>query len=257
MLQVVSGEQRRNLELTLILYLISKSTISASFLIIYPFCWRTISYPVKRFGNRYFCLYCWSGTSNYTLYNLFGNIILYRLISVFNLLLQGSDDLVLPLVIMGFISVIGGIVSLRLPETLHHRLPQTVEEGEEFGKDFTTADCFQCIPLRRAEMGLTILFLLCRELESALAVRNLPKRTLSGMSLTGLTGKHGMGQGWPTFSTLFQRNVKSGVSTPTYEDLSLVPIEMEKTETSAVKKSIHLPPDSNKPDGIMQVTYWF
>lgn len=45
-------------------------------------------------------------------------------------------------------SIIGGLSGLRLPETLHYRLPQTVEEGEEFGKDWTCQDCIRCIPLK-------------------------------------------------------------------------------------------------------------
>lgn len=56
----------------------------------------------------------------------------------------------LPLVILGAISVIGGLSGLRLPETLHHRLPQTVEEGELFGKDWTCADCIRCVPKKYA-----------------------------------------------------------------------------------------------------------
>ena len=54
----------------------------------------------------------------------------------------------LPLVILGVVSIVGGLSGLRLPETLHHRLPQTVEEGEEFGKDWTLAECLRCIPVR-------------------------------------------------------------------------------------------------------------
>jgi hypothetical protein len=54
----------------------------------------------------------------------------------------------LPLLIMGIIAVFGGLISLRLPETLHHRLPQTLEEGEEFGKHFTIQDCLRCVPLK-------------------------------------------------------------------------------------------------------------
>lgn len=54
----------------------------------------------------------------------------------------------LPLVILGVVSVIGGLSGLRLPETLHHRLPQTVEEGELFGKDWTCADCMRCVPIK-------------------------------------------------------------------------------------------------------------
>lgn len=61
---------------------------------------------------------------------------------------QGSENLVMPLVIMGAISMIGGISGLRLPETLHHRLPQTLEEGEEFGKEWSYTDCIRCIPIK-------------------------------------------------------------------------------------------------------------
>lgn len=61
---------------------------------------------------------------------------------------QGKENLVLPLVILGAISVIGGLSGLRLPETLHYRLPQTVEEGELFGKDWTCADCIRCVPTK-------------------------------------------------------------------------------------------------------------
>lgn len=62
--------------------------------------------------------------------------------------MQGSESLVMPLLIMGIVSVIGGLFGLRLPETLHYRLPQTVEEGEEFGKDWEIADCVRCIPIK-------------------------------------------------------------------------------------------------------------
>lgn len=61
---------------------------------------------------------------------------------------KGRENLVLPLLIMGILSVIGGITGLRLPETLHYKLPQTVEEGEEFGKNWTMADCINCVPKR-------------------------------------------------------------------------------------------------------------
>lgn len=49
----------------------------------------------------------------------------------------GAQWLVLPIVIMGVFTIIGGITSLSLPETLHVKLPQSVEEGELFGKDFS------------------------------------------------------------------------------------------------------------------------
>ncbi|CAG9763142.1 unnamed protein product [Ceutorhynchus assimilis] len=40
----------------------------------------------------------------------------------------------LPLLIFGSLALIGGIMSLTLPETLNRKLPETFEEGENFGK---------------------------------------------------------------------------------------------------------------------------
>ncbi|XP_039278753.1 carcinine transporter [Nilaparvata lugens] len=115
--------------LTLVLFLFSKFTISASFLIIYPFAGEL--YPTQLRGVGI-------GASAYI-----GGI---GMIMIPFITYLGTDNLILPLVIMGCVSVIGGVTGLRLPETLHHRLPQTLEEGEEFGKDWTITDCLQCIP---------------------------------------------------------------------------------------------------------------
>ncbi|XP_022918660.1 carcinine transporter [Onthophagus taurus] len=116
---------------TLVLFLISKSAISASFLIIYPFAGEL--YPTQLRGIGI-------GTSAYI-----GGL---GLIVIPFITYLGSEMLILPLIIMGILSVIGGLSGLRLPETLHYKLPQTAEEGEEFGKDFTVEDCCRCIPLR-------------------------------------------------------------------------------------------------------------
>lgn len=44
--------------------------------------------------------------------------------------------------IMGSLLIIGGAVSLLLPETLNKNLPQTLEDGEKVGLDFS----FCCPP---------------------------------------------------------------------------------------------------------------
>ncbi|KAI5717365.1 hypothetical protein M8J77_004599 [Diaphorina citri] len=46
----------------------------------------------------------------------------------------GAEHIFLPLILMGFLLVAGGLASLLLPETLNHHLPQSLEDGEHFGK---------------------------------------------------------------------------------------------------------------------------
>lgn len=41
----------------------------------------------------------------------------------------------LPLIILGILGIIGGALCLFLPETLGEELPQTLNDGENFGKD--------------------------------------------------------------------------------------------------------------------------
>ncbi|XP_053693290.1 carcinine transporter isoform X2 [Sabethes cyaneus] len=118
---------------TLILYLLSKAALSASFLIIYPFAGELYPTQVRGVGI---------GTSSYI-----GGL---GLIVIPFITYLGKENLILPLVIMGCISVAGGFTGLRLPETLHHRLPQTLEDGELFGKDWTIDDCFRCVPARKS-----------------------------------------------------------------------------------------------------------
>lgn len=55
----------------------------------------------------------------------------------------GNYSHVLPLVIMGTLSVMGGIAALFLPETLWTHLPNTLEEGEQFGSQFKICSCPQ------------------------------------------------------------------------------------------------------------------
>lgn len=118
---------------TLVLYLISKSMICGSFLIIYPFAGEL--YPTQARGVGI-------GFSSYV-----GGL---GLIIIPFITYLGKENLRLPLFIMGWLVTAGGFTGLRLPETLHSRLPQTIEEGEEFGKDWDCSDCMRCVPIDAA-----------------------------------------------------------------------------------------------------------
>lgn len=104
--------------------------ICGSFLIIYPFAGEL--YPTQARGVGI-------GFSSYV-----GGL---GLIIIPFITYLGKDNLRLPLIIMGCVIIASGFTGFRLPETLHHRLPQTLEEGEEFGKDWAMKDCLRCIPL--------------------------------------------------------------------------------------------------------------
>ena len=47
----------------------------------------------------------------------------------------------LPLVVFGSLSVLGGIAALFLPETLWTHLPNTLDESESFGFGFNICGC--------------------------------------------------------------------------------------------------------------------
>jgi len=53
----------------------------------------------------------------------------------------GVYSRILPLVILGSLSCLGGAAALFLPETLWKHLPNTLEEGEAFGSDFKIFGC--------------------------------------------------------------------------------------------------------------------
>ncbi|XP_013784503.1 carcinine transporter-like, partial [Limulus polyphemus] len=56
----------------------------------------------------------------------------------------GHEYHFLPLVILGVCMTFGGILILALPETRNCRLPETVEEAEDFAKNWTWRDYLRC-----------------------------------------------------------------------------------------------------------------
>ncbi|VVC96828.1 unnamed protein product [Leptidea sinapis] len=56
----------------------------------------------------------------------------------------------LPLLILGILGIVGGVLCLLLPETMDTEMPQTLADGEDFGKDqrFWDNPCFPRITPR-------------------------------------------------------------------------------------------------------------
>ena len=46
-----------------------------------------------------------------------------------------------PLIVYGVLAFLAGIFSLLLPETLNKKLPETIEDGESFGKGEKRCSC--------------------------------------------------------------------------------------------------------------------
>lgn len=208
---------------TLFLYLLSKSMISASFLIIYPFAGELYPTQVRGVGI---------GTSSYI-----GGL---GLIVIPFITYLGKENLVLPLVIMGCVSVAGGFTGLRLPETLHNRLPQTLEEGELFGQDWTFDDCFRCIPVKKSPAG-SYENLSHQPSDTALELN-------SGVPL--VNGCRGSGGG----------AAGSGAGYEGPSSTEKTPLEIARLRRQSMKRLVRQAStmDTQKTaDGAMQLTYWF
>ena len=52
----------------------------------------------------------------------------------------GKDYMTLPLAIFGVFAILGGFCALFLPETWHQKLPETLQEGEDFGRAMSMMD---------------------------------------------------------------------------------------------------------------------
>jgi MFS family permease len=61
---------------------------------------------------------------------------------------------VLPLIVLGLLALFGAVVGFLLPETMGATLPQTMEEGENFGRDQSLWD-FPCCRRRRRQQKTT------------------------------------------------------------------------------------------------------
>uniref|UniRef100_T1HCZ8 Major facilitator superfamily (MFS) profile domain-containing protein n=1 Tax=Rhodnius prolixus TaxID=13249 RepID=T1HCZ8_RHOPR len=153
---------------TLILYCIGKMGISSSYVVLplmaselYPTVVRGLGMSTSSVAGmlgpvfipivNYMCN-CVLGNKQQVVFHrtpvFLGIVVGFCIFGPFPQVYKGADHLVLPLVIMGSLLVAGGGCSLLLPETLHQHLPQTLEDGENFGQNSIT-----CCPPRVSDVS--------------------------------------------------------------------------------------------------------
>ncbi|KAJ8315875.1 LOW QUALITY PROTEIN: hypothetical protein KUTeg_008025 [Tegillarca granosa] len=114
---------------TIVLAMLGKVGISAAFAIIYV--WSAEIYPtVVRNSSMGLCS---------TSARIGGMISPY--IADLSKVIPGNFGRALPLVIFGGLSVLAGILAVALPETMNMKLPETIEDGKQFGKNKNRYQC--------------------------------------------------------------------------------------------------------------------
>nr|KAG5711190.1 hypothetical protein BaRGS_004834 [Batillaria attramentaria] len=108
--------------LTTALAMVGKLGVSASFSVIYLMSAELYPTVIRNFGM---------GCSS-TVARVGSAVSPY--IADLGLYIEGSFGRALPLIVFGGLAVTAGLLSLMLPETLHRKLPDTLEEAANFGK---------------------------------------------------------------------------------------------------------------------------
>ncbi|KAL8589919.1 hypothetical protein ACOMHN_024006 [Nucella lapillus] len=108
--------------LTITLVMVGKLGISTAFTIIYLFSGELYPTVIRNQGIGFSSMVARVATA------------LSPYIADLSLHIEGSMGQVLPLAIFGALALIAGLLSLCLPETLHRKLPDTIEEAANFSK---------------------------------------------------------------------------------------------------------------------------
>lgn len=138
MLSLIISTGRCSKKTSQVLYVVAKTTVSSSCIILPLWSSELLPTVVRDLGQNMLEVLCYLSP-----------VIIPLLIY------QKRNYPSIPLAVLGSVELVAAVGTLMLPEPFVQQLPQTLEDGEEYGKHWSLKDCFRCsLPKMESKNGM-------------------------------------------------------------------------------------------------------